>query len=103
MTTVGARFRGVAVTAIVPLPSWCVALIADSAERPRTAIADAFYRALEHALFNPRHPIHSQTFGYYSDQLGLAADDQARAARIAASTFSPSAAGDRFLSARRKP
>jgi hypothetical protein len=68
-----------------------VALIADSTERPRTAIADAFYRALEHALFNPRHPIHSQMFGYYGDQLGLAADDQARAARIASRSFAPPA------------
>jgi hypothetical protein len=46
---------------------WYVASIATQSERTKapTAIEDALRRALEKALYDPRHGLHRQTFGFY--------------------------------------
>jgi hypothetical protein len=46
---------------------WHVAFIAAQPERPKTptAIEDALLNAVERALYNPRHPLHQKTFGFY--------------------------------------
>jgi hypothetical protein len=44
-------------------------------------LADALLRALEKALFNPKHILHRETFGAYEP-------DQQRRARVATSPFS---------------
>jgi hypothetical protein len=75
-----------------PLQPWYVALlIANPASRSKvpTAIADAMFTAIERAFFNPRSAIHRQTVGYYDRERQLTADEQVRAARIAANSFAP--------------
>jgi hypothetical protein len=44
---------------------WIVALIANEAPRPQTAIASAMYAALERALYDRRSELHRRTFGWY--------------------------------------
>jgi hypothetical protein len=69
---------------------WWISLIADASTwRAHTAIADAMLAALERALVSPKHPLHSQSFGYYARERHLAVADQQRRARIAANTFAP--------------
>jgi hypothetical protein len=50
-------------------PWWARLVIDPDCERPRTALAAALLRALERALFNPKHELHRQTFGYYDREL----------------------------------
>jgi hypothetical protein len=45
-----------------PYQSWFITLITEPAARPQTALAAAMYRAVERALFNPRHRLHRQFF-----------------------------------------
>jgi hypothetical protein len=46
---------------------WYVALIAAQPERAKvpTALEDALFSAVERALYDRRHPLHRQTFGFY--------------------------------------
>jgi hypothetical protein len=46
---------------------WYVAFIATQPERTKapTALADALLSAVERALYDPHHPMHQQTFGFY--------------------------------------
>jgi hypothetical protein len=46
---------------------WYVAAIATQPEQTKTptAIADALHRALDRAIYDPRHALHRQTFGFY--------------------------------------
>jgi hypothetical protein len=46
---------------------WYVALIAARPERAKvsTALEDALLSAVERALYDPRHRLHRQTFGFY--------------------------------------
>jgi hypothetical protein len=46
---------------------WYVALIAAQPERAKvpTALEDALFGTVERALYDPRHALHRQTFGYY--------------------------------------
>jgi hypothetical protein len=46
---------------------WYVALIAAQPERTKapTALEDALFSAVERALYDPRHRLHRQTFGFY--------------------------------------
>ena len=48
-------------------PPWYVALIAAPPERTKapTALEAALLGAVERALYDPRHPLHQQTFGFY--------------------------------------
>ena len=48
-------------------PPWYVALVAAPPERTKapTALEDALLSAVERALYDPRHPLHRQTFGFY--------------------------------------
>jgi hypothetical protein len=46
---------------------WYVAFIAAQPERTKapTALEAALFSAVERALYDPRHPLHQQTFGFY--------------------------------------
>jgi len=46
---------------------WYVAFIATQPERTKapTALEAALLSAVERALYDPRHPLHQQTFGFY--------------------------------------
>ena len=48
-------------------PPWYVALVAAPPERTKapTALEAALFSAVERALYDPRHPLHQQTFGFY--------------------------------------
>jgi len=48
-------------------PPWWVSLIAETPDeaKARTAIADAMFAAVERAVFDPKHELHRQTFGFY--------------------------------------
>jgi hypothetical protein len=52
---------------------WFLALMAEPSERPTTAIASAMYLAVEKALYDPRHPLCRQTFGFYGSLEALRA------------------------------
>jgi hypothetical protein len=46
---------------------WYAAILAETPERAKvpTALEDALFGAVESALYDPRHALHQQTFGYY--------------------------------------
>ena len=46
---------------------WYVAFIGARPERAKapTALEDALFNAVERALYDRRHPLHRQTFGFY--------------------------------------
>ena len=48
-------------------PPWYVALVAAPPERTKApaALEAALFSAIERALYDPRHPLHQQTFGFY--------------------------------------
>ena len=48
---------------------WYVALVAAQSERTKapTALEDALLSAVAKALYDPRHTLHRQTFGFYGD------------------------------------
>ena len=76
---------------------WYVAFIAAQPERTKvhTAIEAALFRALERALYDPRHALPRQTFGYYRapDARGCMRN---RAGRLPASKSEPGA-GRRWI------
>jgi hypothetical protein len=49
---------------------WYVAFLAEPPARAKvpTALEDALFSAVERALYDPRHALHRQTFGYYHGQ-----------------------------------
>ena len=49
------------------LRPWFINLIAAPPERTGTALEAALLRAVEQALFNPRHELHRAMFDYYRE------------------------------------